>query len=50
MKIENIPQLTTYDYHSHLKSQSKRNKKKNNNEQEFERILANEKIQILSRL
>lgn len=49
-KLENIPQLTTYDYHSHLKNQSKRKKKKHNNEQEFERILTNEKIQILSRL
>lgn len=49
MKIENILQITTYDYHSHLKNQSKRKKKKNINEQEFERVLY-EKIQILHRL
>jgi hypothetical protein len=49
MKIENISQLTTYDYQSHLKTQSKRKKKKHINEQEFERILY-EKIQVLSRL
>ena len=49
MKIENIPQLSTYDYQSHLKNQSKRKKKKHINEQEFERILY-EKIQVLSRL
>lgn len=48
MKIENIPQLSTYDYQSHLKNQSKRKKKKHINEQEFERILY-EKIQVLSR-
>ena len=49
MKIENIPQLSNYDYHSYLKNQSKRKKKKHINEQEFERILY-EKIQVLSRL
>lgn len=49
MKIENVPQLTTYDYHAHLKNQSKRKKKKHISEQEFERILY-EKIQVLSRL
>ena len=49
MKIENITQLSNYDYHAHLKNQSKRKKKKHINEQEFERILY-EKIQVLSRL
>ena len=47
MKIENLPQLTTYDYHSHLQKQPKRKKKKHNNEQQFERI-SYEKIQVLS--